>query len=54
MQNQIGNSGNTPKKLQELAEKLIEPNAAIRVGRSIITQNTAGSLDLVIKILLSL
>ena len=48
MQNQIGNNGNTAEKIQALAEKLIEPNAAIRVGRSVITQNTAGSLDLVI------
>jgi hypothetical protein len=48
MQNPIDDNGNTPNKLQELAEKLIEPNAAIRIGRSIITQNTAGSLDLVI------
>jgi hypothetical protein len=48
MQNPIGDNGNAPEKLQNLAEKLIKPNAAIRVGRSIITQNTAGSLDLVI------
>jgi len=48
MQNQIGDNSNTPKKLQELAEKFIEPNAAIRVGKSVITQNTNGSLDLVI------
>jgi len=48
MQNPIDDNSNTPEKLQELAEKLIEPNAAIRVGRSIITQNTSGSLDLVI------
>ena len=48
MVNQIGDNGNTPKKLQELAKKLIEPNAAIRVGRSVITQITNGSLDLVI------
>ena len=48
MANQIGDNGNTPEKLQELAERLIEPNAAIRAGRSVITQNLAGSLDLVI------
>jgi len=54
MQNKIDDSGNTPEKLQALAEKLIEPNAAIRVGTSIITQNTGGSLDLVINNTLSL
>ena len=48
MKNEIGNNDNTAEKIQALAEKLIEPNAAIRVGRSVITQNTAGSLDLVI------
>jgi len=48
MQNEIGDNDNTGEKIQALAEKLIEPNAAIRVGRSVITQNTAGSLDLVI------
>jgi hypothetical protein len=48
MQNQIGNNDNTGEKIQALAEKLIEPNAAIRIGRSIITQNTAGSFDMVI------
>jgi hypothetical protein len=48
MQNQIGDNDNTGEKIQALAEKLIEPNAAMRVGRSVITQNLAGSLDMVI------
>ena len=49
MVNEIGdNNKHCMKKYRALAEKFIVPNAAIRVGRSIITQNTAGSLDLVI------